>query len=184
MSRRTGLNLASCIKALQPLRDADTSALQRTAVTPGPITVIGTGNTPLNQVQGVNNRDYFFRRTTRHARQPRLHQHHQRGLSNRQRFVLVAVWSGPLRPIERHTSSLLKSQIDLAHSKVSRSGIGSTRMACRYAQCCLADLVGCRVGPPHVDDLDGCKTFGKPGGERGCMWEEASDIIMHFGCGW
>jgi len=29
-------------------------------VTSGPVTVVGTGNTPLNQVQGVNSRDYFF----------------------------------------------------------------------------------------------------------------------------
>ena len=29
-------------------------------MTPGPVTVIGTGNTPLSQVQGVSPRDYFF----------------------------------------------------------------------------------------------------------------------------
>lgn len=27
---------------------------------PGPVTVVGTGNTPLNQVQGVAPRDYFY----------------------------------------------------------------------------------------------------------------------------
>jgi hypothetical protein len=26
----------------------------------GPVTVVGTGNTPLNQIQGVSPRDYFF----------------------------------------------------------------------------------------------------------------------------
>ncbi|KAK0324573.1 hypothetical protein LTR82_004278 [Friedmanniomyces endolithicus] len=53
------------IKALQPLRSAGyLTTYNGTAVTPGPVTVIGTGNTPLNQVQGVGNathpRDYFF----------------------------------------------------------------------------------------------------------------------------
>jgi hypothetical protein len=49
------------IKALQPLRSAGyLTTFNGTGVTSGPITVIGTGNTPLNQVQGVNDRDYFF----------------------------------------------------------------------------------------------------------------------------
>ncbi|KAK1058021.1 hypothetical protein LTR74_013709 [Friedmanniomyces endolithicus] len=53
------------IKALQPLRSAGyLTTYNGTAVTPGHVTVIGTGNTPLNQVQGVGNathpRDYFF----------------------------------------------------------------------------------------------------------------------------
>ena len=49
------------VKALQPLRDGGwLTTFNGTAVTPGAVTVIGTGNTPLNQVQGVNNRDYFF----------------------------------------------------------------------------------------------------------------------------
>ncbi|KAK5683124.1 hypothetical protein LTS10_004655 [Elasticomyces elasticus] len=53
------------VKALQPLRDAGyLTTYNGTAVTPGPVTVIGTGNTPLNQVQGIGNathpRDYFY----------------------------------------------------------------------------------------------------------------------------
>jgi hypothetical protein len=49
------------IKALQPLRSAGyLTTWNGTAITPGAVTVIGTGNTPLNQVQGVNQRDYFF----------------------------------------------------------------------------------------------------------------------------
>ena len=49
------------IKALEPLRAAGyLTTFNGTGVTPGPVTVIGTGNTPLNQVQGVAPRDYFF----------------------------------------------------------------------------------------------------------------------------
>ncbi|KAK5747081.1 hypothetical protein LTR17_000213 [Elasticomyces elasticus] len=53
------------VKALQPLRDAGyLTTYNGTAVTPGPVTVIGTGNTPLNQVQSIGNathpRDYFY----------------------------------------------------------------------------------------------------------------------------
>ncbi|KAK9784217.1 putative PLC-like phosphodiesterase [Seiridium cardinale] len=49
------------IEALAPLRDAGyLTTFNGTAVTSGPVTVIGTGNTPLNQVQGVSPRDYFY----------------------------------------------------------------------------------------------------------------------------
>ncbi|ROW06731.1 hypothetical protein VMCG_04069 [Cytospora schulzeri] len=49
------------ISALQPLRDVGyLTTFNGTAVTSGPVTVIGTGNTPLNQVQGVEPRDYFW----------------------------------------------------------------------------------------------------------------------------
>lgn len=49
------------VEALQPLRDAGyLTTVNGTAVTPGPVTVIGTGNTPLGQVQGVSPRDYFY----------------------------------------------------------------------------------------------------------------------------
>ncbi|KAK6434936.1 hypothetical protein LTR95_008886 [Oleoguttula sp. CCFEE 5521] len=49
------------VKALKPLRDAGyLTVFNGTSVVPGPVTVIGTGNTPLNQVQGVSPRDYFW----------------------------------------------------------------------------------------------------------------------------
>lgn len=51
------------VKALQPLREArylTTFNGSAGGVTAGPVTVIGTGNTPLNQVQGVSPRDYFY----------------------------------------------------------------------------------------------------------------------------
>ncbi|EME82012.1 uncharacterized protein MYCFIDRAFT_30409 [Pseudocercospora fijiensis CIRAD86] len=49
------------VKALEPLREAGyLTTYNGTGVTSGPVTVIGTGNTPLNQVQGVSPRDYFY----------------------------------------------------------------------------------------------------------------------------
>ncbi|KAI9658581.1 MAG: hypothetical protein M1821_002141 [Bathelium mastoideum] len=50
------------IKALEPLRSAGylTNVSSSGEVTSGPVTVIGTGNTPLDQIQGVGPRDYFF----------------------------------------------------------------------------------------------------------------------------
>lgn len=49
------------VKALQPLRDAGyLTTFDGLTVTQGPITVIGTGNTPLTQVQGVAPRDFFW----------------------------------------------------------------------------------------------------------------------------
>ncbi|KAB8360841.1 hypothetical protein FH972_024575 [Carpinus fangiana] len=48
--------------ALEPLRAAGylTNYTEDDGVKAGPVTVIGTGNTPLNLVQGVSPRDYFF----------------------------------------------------------------------------------------------------------------------------
>ena len=50
------------VKALEPLRSAGylTNVSSSGEVTTGQVTVVGTGNTPLNQVQGVTPRDYFF----------------------------------------------------------------------------------------------------------------------------
>lgn len=50
------------IQALEPLREADhlTRVKDGRTIIPGPVTVIGTGNTPLNMVAPVANRDYFF----------------------------------------------------------------------------------------------------------------------------
>lgn len=49
------------VDALQPLRDAGyLTTFDGSTVTQGPVTVIGTGNTPLSQVQGVAPRDYFW----------------------------------------------------------------------------------------------------------------------------
>jgi hypothetical protein len=49
------------ISELEPLRSAGyLTTFDGTGVTVGPITVIGTGNTPLNLVQPVQQRDYFY----------------------------------------------------------------------------------------------------------------------------
>ncbi|MCJ1313017.1 hypothetical protein MMC25_006693 [Agyrium rufum] len=51
------------VKALEPLRSAGyLSSINEssTSIINGPVTVVGTGNTPLNQIQPISNRDYFF----------------------------------------------------------------------------------------------------------------------------
>ena len=49
------------IKELEPLRAAGfLTTWNGTGITPGAVTVVGTGNTPLNQIQGVEPRDYFY----------------------------------------------------------------------------------------------------------------------------
>jgi hypothetical protein len=48
------------VKALEPLRRAGYLTTYNESVVSGPVTVIGTGNTPLNQVQPVKPRDYFW----------------------------------------------------------------------------------------------------------------------------
>ncbi|SMY26668.1 unnamed protein product [Zymoseptoria tritici ST99CH_1A5] len=49
------------VRALQPLRDAGyLTKFNGTGIETGPVTVVGTGNTPLNQIQCVQNRDFFF----------------------------------------------------------------------------------------------------------------------------
>lgn len=49
------------VKALEPLRQHGyLTTLNGTQLTGGPVTVVGTGGTPLNQIQGVAVRDYFY----------------------------------------------------------------------------------------------------------------------------
>lgn len=49
------------VEALQPLRDGEyLTTWNGTAITPGAVTVIGTGNTPLDQIAPLTQRDYFF----------------------------------------------------------------------------------------------------------------------------
>ena len=52
----------SVVKALQPLRDAGylTTYSSSGGVKSGAVTVIGTGNTPLDQIQPLSSRDYFY----------------------------------------------------------------------------------------------------------------------------
>lgn len=49
------------VQGLQPLRDAGyLTTYDGAGVTPGAVTVIGTGNTPLDQIQNKKFRDYFY----------------------------------------------------------------------------------------------------------------------------
>ncbi|GAA86181.1 similar to An07g03410 [Aspergillus luchuensis IFO 4308] len=54
--------LNAVISALQPLRDQGylTTLKDNSTITTGPVTVIGTGNTPLDMVGPVADRDYFY----------------------------------------------------------------------------------------------------------------------------
>lgn len=50
------------ISALEPLREKGylTTLQNNKTVVPGPVTIIGTGNTPLDMVGPIADRDYFF----------------------------------------------------------------------------------------------------------------------------
>ncbi|KAI5851103.1 PLC-like phosphodiesterase [Morchella snyderi] len=49
------------LKALHPLRARNyLTTVNDTTITPGPITIIGTGGTPLDQIRGKSARDYFY----------------------------------------------------------------------------------------------------------------------------
>ena len=49
------------VQGLQPLREAGyLTTYDARGVTPGAVTVIGTGNTPLDQIQNKKSRDYFY----------------------------------------------------------------------------------------------------------------------------
>lgn len=49
------------VQALEPLRQGGyLTRVNGTTIIPGAVTVIGTGNTPLDQIEGVEDRDYFF----------------------------------------------------------------------------------------------------------------------------
>ncbi|RPB13251.1 hypothetical protein P167DRAFT_535298 [Morchella conica CCBAS932] len=49
------------LKALQPLRTRNyLTTVNGTTITPGPITIIGTGATPLDQIRSKSSRDYFY----------------------------------------------------------------------------------------------------------------------------
>ncbi|PWY90791.1 hypothetical protein BO70DRAFT_307038 [Aspergillus heteromorphus CBS 117.55] len=51
----------AAIDALEPLRERGyLTTLKDNKITKGPVTVIGTGNTPLDMVSPVTSRDYFF----------------------------------------------------------------------------------------------------------------------------
>ncbi|EME43704.1 hypothetical protein DOTSEDRAFT_131753 [Dothistroma septosporum NZE10] len=110
------------VKALQPLRDAGyltTFNGSASGVTAGPVTVVGTGNTPLNQVQGVSPRDYFY-----DAPLQSLNSTASNITSDVSRIASVSFSSqfGTLRNATLNVTqtALLNSQIAVAHGK----GIG------------------------------------------------------------
>lgn len=148
------------VKALQPLRDAGyLSYYNGTAITPGPITVIGTGNTPLNQVQGVNNRDYFFDGplATLGTTFTNITKEVSPIASVSFSSQFGQVRSGQFNDTQ---ASLLKSQIDLAHSKGIKVRywdqpgwpVGTRNAVWRILWDAGSDLL-------NVDDLEGVQDF-------------------------
>lgn len=148
------------VKALQPLRSAGyLTTVNGSTVTSGPVTVIGTGNTPLNQVQGVSQRDYFY-----DAPLPTLNS----TFSNITSLVSpiastdFAVQFGDVRneTFNANQTALLEAQIKTAHSKGIKVRywdqpgwpIGTRNAVWRILWEAGADLL-------NVDDLEGAVNF-------------------------
>jgi hypothetical protein len=105
------------LKALEPLRAGSyLSTYNGSAITPGPITVVGTGNTPLSAVQSAVPRDAFF-----DAPLPTL----GTTFSNITAFdspiasTDFAAQFGPVVNMTMNSTqlSLLRSQVETAHAK-------------------------------------------------------------------
>jgi hypothetical protein len=153
------------VEALAPLREAGyLTTYNGTAVVSGPVTVIGTGNTPLDQVQGVSPRDYFW-----DAPLPTL----GTTFSNITKEVSpiastdFAVQFGEVRSEEFNSTQLelLQSQVETAHSKGiyvrywDQPGwpIGTRNAVWRTLWDAGADLL-------NVDDLEGIANFWETSG--------------------
>jgi len=148
------------VKALQPLRSAGyLTSFNGTGITAGPVTVIGTGNTPLDQVQPVQNRDYFY-----DAPIPTLNS----SFSNITSFVSpiastdFAVQFGAVRNETFNATqlALLNAQVTYAHSKGilvrywDQPGwpVGTRNAIWRILWDAGVDLL-------NVDDLEGAANF-------------------------
>lgn len=84
--------------------------------TSGPVTVVGTGNTPLDQIQGVSSRDYFY-----DAPIPTLNTTFSNitSLVSRTANTDFAVNFGPVLDTGLNSTqlALLRSQVAVAHAK-------------------------------------------------------------------
>jgi len=148
------------VKALQPLRSAGyLSTFNGTGVTTGPVTVVGTGNTPLNQVQGVWPRDYFF-----DASLPVLNST-QSNITSDVSVIASTSFTSQFGMAKNGTltaaqTKLLKAQIDTAHRKNIKVRywdqplwpVGTRNAIWRLLYNSGADLI-------NVDDLDGAANF-------------------------
>ena len=148
------------VKYLQPLRDAGyLTTFNGTGVTPGPVTVIGTGNTPLNQIQGVSPRDYFW-----DAQTPYLGTT-QSNITADVSPIASTAFSANFGLVRNQTlnatqTALLESQIATAHAKGiavrywDQPGwpVGTRNAIWRILWDAGVDLL-------NVDDLEGCANF-------------------------
>ncbi|KAK6829764.1 hypothetical protein PG987_010348 [Apiospora arundinis] len=150
------------VKALAPLRDAGyLTTYDGKAVKPGPVTVIGTGNTPLNLVQGVSPRDYFW-----DGPLPTLGTEFSNITKEVTPIASTAFTSqfGDVRgtggSLNETQAALLKSQVETAHAKGIKVRywdlpywpIGTRNAVWRTLWDAKVDLL-------NVDDLQGCAEF-------------------------
>ncbi|CZT21390.1 uncharacterized protein RCC_07253 [Ramularia collo-cygni] len=148
------------VKALQPLRSSGyLSTFNGTGVTAGPVTVIGTGNTPLSQVQEVSPRDFFY-----DASLPVLNTAQSNITSDVSPIASTSFTSqfgmaknGTLTAAQ---TKLLKAQIEMAHRKNIKVRywdqplwpVGTRNAVWRLLWNAGADLI-------NVDDLEGAANF-------------------------
>ncbi|KAK3712097.1 hypothetical protein LTR37_009188 [Vermiconidia calcicola] len=153
------------IRALAPLREAGyLTTWNGTGVTMGPVSVIGTGNTPLDQVQGVSERDYFY-----DAPLPDLSSTSSNITSD---VSLTANWDfgdafGEVRNQSFNATQMqmLEEQIATAHDKgimvrywdLPSWPIGTRNAVWRILWDAGVDLL-------NVDDLEGAANFWENGG--------------------
>ncbi|KAK3707349.1 hypothetical protein LTR37_012193 [Vermiconidia calcicola] len=153
------------IRALAPFREAGyLTTWNGTGVTMGPVSVIGTGNTPLDQVQGVSERGYFY-----DAPLPDLSSSSSNITSD---VSLTANWDfadafGEVRNQSFNATQMqtLEEQIATAHDKgimvrywdLPSWPVGTRNAVWRILWDAGVDLL-------NVDDLEGAANFWKNGG--------------------
>lgn len=153
------------VEALAPLREAGyLTTYDGTSMVSGPVTVIGTGNTPLDLVQGVSPRDYFW-----DGPLPTLGTTYSNITKEVSPIASTdfAVQFGEVRNQEFNSTQLelLQSQIETAHGKGilvrywDQPGwpIGTRNAIWRTLWDAGADLL-------NVDDLEGIANFWETSG--------------------
>lgn len=138
------------VEALQPLRDAGyLTTVNGTTVTAGPVTVVGTGNTPLDQVQGVSPRDYFW-----DAPIPTLN-------------TTYANITSDVSPIASTDFAVQFPDV------VSNEGLNETQLALLQSQVAVAHAKGIKL---RYWDLPGWP-IGTRNGVWRCLWDNGVDIL-------
>lgn len=130
------------VKALEPLREGGwLTKFNGSAITQGQVTVIATGNSPLDQIQGVEERDYFW-----DAQLDKLNTTQQNITSD---VTLIASASFKAQfgwpnngTLNSTMMAKLRSQISVAKER----GIGFRYWVCLLTLCLICDLLICLSG--------------------------------------